>query len=207
MAFIDTMPATSATGPLRDMYGKQERAYGYVPNYAKTFSHRPQVMQLWADLQKGIRQHIDRRRYELVTVAAAMAVRSTYCSLAHGQMLTEFYSQEDVLAIVNDSPDSPLSPSERMMFRFAGKIARDATSVTAAEVDELRTAGFGDAEIFDIAAAATARSFFAQLCEGLGTIGDHAYPRLDPSLKDALTVGRPLEFSDPERLSPERALA
>lgn len=182
------------------MYGLQQRKYGYVPNYAKTFSHRPEIMKLWADLQYGIRKHMDKRRFELVTVAAALAVRSTYCSLAHGKALTEFFTVDEVEAIVGDADDSPLSESDKLMLRFARKVARDAASVTAGDVDLLKATGFTDAEIFDIAAVATARTFFAQLCEGLGTTGDNTFSSMDRRLRKALTVGRPLDYAAPERL-------
>jgi alkylhydroperoxidase family enzyme len=88
MAFIKTTAPSDATGETRAMYARQQAAYGYVPNYAKVFCHRPEVMKLWADLLYGIRRNLDRRRLELVTLAAAHEVRSSYCSLAHGKALT-----------------------------------------------------------------------------------------------------------------------
>jgi uncharacterized peroxidase-related enzyme len=203
MAFIETVPPKVATGDVREMYSRQQRKYGYVPNYAKTFSQRPEIMKLWADLLYGIRKHMDKRRFELVTVAAAMAVRSTYCSLAHGKALTEFFTVDEISAIVHDADGSPLSDEEKLMVRFARQVARDAASVTAGDVDQLKAAGFTDTEIFDIAAAATARTFFAQLCEGLGTIGDHTFSSLEESLRSTLTVGRPIDFTPPERLDEE----
>jgi uncharacterized peroxidase-related enzyme len=201
MAFINTVAPAEAHGEVRDMYERQQRKYGYVPDYARVFSHRPEVMKLWADLLYGVRRNMDKRRFELVTVAAAMAVKSTYCSLAHGKALTEFFSSDEILAIVTGSEEAPLSEAEVLMIRFAGKIARCAVDVTAGEVEKLRSAGFSDAEIFDISAVATARTFFAQLCEGLGAIGDHRYPEMDDDLRKVLTVGRRLEASPRQRLA------
>lgn len=201
MAFINTVSPAEAHGPVRDMYDRQQRSYGYVPNYAKVFSHRPEVMTLWSDLLYGVRRNMDKRRFELVTVAAAMAVRSTYCSLAHGKALTRFYSSDEVRAIVTDAVDAPLTASEREMMRYARKIARSASEVTAEDVGRLLTHGFTDAEVFDISAVATARTFFAQLCEGLGAVGDHAYESMDDRLREILIVGKPLEVTGPERLA------
>ena len=200
MSFIETLRPAEAKGAVREMYQRQQNHYGYVPNYAKVFSHRPEIMKLWSDLLRGIRQHMDARRFELVTVAAATAVRSTYCSLAHGKALTQFFSSDEVVRIVADDDDTPLDGAERIMFQFARKVARNAASVTAGDVEQLKACGFTDAEIFDISAAATARTFFAQLCEGLGATGDHPYSMLDERLRKALTVGRPLDFSEPETL-------
>jgi len=201
MSFIQTMRPAEATGAVREMYQRQQDHYGYVPNYAKVFSHRPEIMELWSDLLSGVRRNMDRRRFELVTVAAATAVKSTYCSLAHGKALTEFFSAEEVVRIVADDDSSPLGDAERTMFRFARKVAREASRVTAGDVEQLKAYGFSDAEIFDISAVATARTFFAQLCESLGAAGDHTFAMLDDSLRKALTVGRPIDFSEPETLN------
>jgi uncharacterized peroxidase-related enzyme len=195
MAFIDTVAPTQAEGDVREMYQRFEGKYGFVPGYTQLFSHRPEVMQLWADLLYGVRRNMDKRRFELVTVSAAMAIGNTLCSLAHGTALTEYFSDREVLAIVNDTDDNPLIEAERAMVRFARKIARQAANVTAADVAELKEHGFDDAEIFDIAAVATARTFFAQLCEGLGVVSDDAYSSIDPQLRAALAVGRPIEFT------------
>ena len=37
MAFIETIPVRKADEPTRNMYERQQSAYGYVPNYAKVF--------------------------------------------------------------------------------------------------------------------------------------------------------------------------
>lgn len=200
MAFIATTRARDATGSVLEMYARQQAKYGYVPNYAKVFCHRPEIMRLWAELLSGIRRNLDRRRFELATVGASLAIDSSYCSLAHGGALTEFYSADEVRKIVEDADDGPLTPAERAMVRFARSVARNATGVTAADVDTLKRHGFTDAEIFDIAAAATARTFFAQLCEGLGAVPDPAYRELDAPLRDCLTVGRPIDDALPDRL-------
>jgi uncharacterized peroxidase-related enzyme len=200
MAFISTIPPEAATGEVLAMYRRQQGKYGFVPNYAKVFSHRPEIMQLWADLQIGIQRHMDRRRFELVTVAAALAIRSSYCSLAHGNALTAFFEADEVRAIVANSDDMPLTAAEKAMMDYARKVARNATSVTAEDTESLRAHGFGDAEIFDITAAATARTFFAQLCEGLGATPDVAYRDIDEQLRTALTVGRPIDDSAAEKV-------
>ena len=99
MAFIDTNHAPELDDEVRAMYARQAAHYGYVPNYAKVFCHRPEVMRLWAQLLSGVKRHMDKRRYELTTFAAAHALRSTLCSLAHGKALTEFFSTEDIQAM------------------------------------------------------------------------------------------------------------
>jgi len=194
MAFIEIIPASDISDEVRAMYARQQAHYGYLPNYAKVFCHRPEIMQLWAQLQSGIKRHMDKRRFELVTFAAAHALRSTLCTLAHGTALTQLFSMEDVMAMGRGEAPKSLSPAEAQMMVFARKVARDASSVSAGDVDELRQLGFSDAEVFDIVATAAARSFWTKVIESLGVEVDPPFQVLSDEFRKALTVGRPINF-------------
>jgi len=201
MSFIETVPVAEATGDVRRMYEQNQARLGYVPNYAKVFSLRPQVMDGWAQLQKSIRSTMDSRRFELVTLAAARALRSSYCSLAHGRVLeTQFFSADDVTRIARRDADSPLEPAEVAVMAFAEKVVRQADAVTREDVEILRSHGLTEGEIFDVAAAAAARCFFSKILDALGAEPDASYEALSPDLRDALTVGRPISRKGPETL-------
>src|SRR5215470_10591149 len=105
------------------MYERQQAHYGYLPAYARVFCHRPEIMGLWAQLQSGIKKHMDKRRFELVTFAAANALRSTLCSLAHGKVLTEFLPAADVQAIARGEAPQSLTAAEVCMLAFSRKVA------------------------------------------------------------------------------------
>jgi alkylhydroperoxidase/carboxymuconolactone decarboxylase family protein YurZ len=78
MAFILTVSETEATGRLRELYDNNIQNRGSVPNYVKAMSLRPEVIDAWQNLISAIRSPMDLRRYELVTIAAAAALRCTY---------------------------------------------------------------------------------------------------------------------------------
>jgi uncharacterized peroxidase-related enzyme len=202
MPFINTTPPADATGDVRALYERQQTAWGFVPNYARPFCHRPEIMTLWADLQRGIRSHVDPRRFELVTLAAALALRSSYCSLAHARALQTFFTTEEIKAIVagGDAARTVLSEAEVAMMAYAAKVATTPWRVTAGEIAALKAHGFSDAEVFDIAAAATARRFFSGLAEGLGCEADADFLEMDEGLRELLTVGRPISFRPVERI-------
>jgi len=193
VAYIETVPSPADNEELRAMYERQQAHYGYLPNYAKVFCYRPEIMGLWAQLQSGIKRHMDRRRYELVTFAAANALRSTLCSLAHGKLLTEFLSVEDVQAIARGEAPHSLSAAEAAMMVFGRKVARDASAVTADDLELLKQHGFTDAEIFDISATAAARAFWTKMLDSLGVEVDAPLRAMSPELRNALTVGRPID--------------
>lgn len=193
MAFIRMIPVAEADGAVREMYRQLQGALGYVPNWAQAFSLRPGVRDGWVALLKSVQANLPARTYELATLAAARALRSSYCSLAHGRVLAEkILDAPAVTAIALDAPDSPLPPRERAMMAFAEKVAVEADRITAADVEDLRAHGYRDEEIFDVAAAAAARCFFSKLLDALGVQADSTFNELDPALRRALTVGRPV---------------
>ena len=200
MAFIETIPPADATGEVRAMYERQQDSWGYVPNYAKVFSHRPEVLARWGRLLAEIRRPMDARRFELVTFAAAHELRNTACALAHGKALTRFFDPAAVLAMAEGGDVPGLTEAEHAMMAFSRKIARDATTVTQADADALRASGLSDPEIFDVAATAAGRAFFTKLLDGLGVLADAAFGALDVAFVEGLTVGRPLDSAAPEGL-------
>lgn len=202
MAFLHTVPVGDAMGPVREMYTRYQKLLGHVPNYAKAFSLRPQVMDAWTALLKSIRENMSLRSYELATLASARALGSSYCSLAHGSILAEkVLDPESVVEIAQGA--GALGPKDEALLAFSEKVARSASDITRADVEELRAHGFRDEEIFDIAAAAAARCFFSKLLDAVGTEPDASYLEMSPPLRAALTVGRPISREPVERIESE----
>lgn len=203
MAFISTTPAEAATDDVKSMYLRQQSAYDYVPGYAKVFCYRPELMSLWADLQRGIKRHIAPREFELVTVASAVALRSTGCSLAHADKLRAFFNDEEIRAIVEGRglAEGVISAADAAMIEFAAKIARDASGVTHADVELLKAHGFTDEQVFDFAVTAAARAFFTKVVDGLGATNDHDFADFDRPLRECLTVGRAIRVGERERIT------
>jgi uncharacterized peroxidase-related enzyme len=199
MAFISAIPEDQAPDDVKRMYDQDLEKKGYIPNYSRVFSHRPQVMEAWAGLLRAIKFNLDTRRFELVTLAAARALRNSYCALAHGSILRQkFYSPEQLALIAEDYRRADLTPAEAAMMAFAEQVARDAAAITRSDVDGLRGHGFSDAEIFDIAATAAARCFFAKTLDALGAEPDEIYLEMEEKLRQSLTVGRPISGQSKE---------
>jgi uncharacterized peroxidase-related enzyme len=202
MAFIRTIPVAEAEGPVREMYQQAQRRFGHVPNWAQAFSLRPAVRDGWAALLSSIQGNLPVRSYELATLAAARALGSSYCALAHGSVLAEkVFDAATVATIATDAAGSPLEPAERALMVFAEKVARRADQITSADIEILRSHGYRDEEIFDLAAAAAARCFFSKLLDALGVQPDSSFNDLDPTLRQALTVGRPVDELPVARLA------
>ncbi|MGA8262799.1 MAG: peroxidase-related enzyme [Arenicellales bacterium] len=193
MPFLKITEPEEASGAVRAMYDKVAQQHGFVPNWATAFSHRPKVLAAWSELLGSIRENMDPCRYELATLAAARALRSSYCMLAHGSVLArDFFDPAKVAAIAEDFRSAQLQDSDVAVMEFAEKVVRDAAAITQADVDKLHEHGLSDREIFDVAAAAAARCFLSKTVDALGIQADGKFASLDDELRGRLTIGRPI---------------
>jgi uncharacterized peroxidase-related enzyme len=195
--FIEA-PEESAVGDdVAEWYERQRNAWGYLPNYALAFATRPDVAEAWNTLNNAVRGHMERRRFELATIAAARAYRSTYCMAAHCKFLRDACGDETtMLAVAADPSGANLDAADRAVMDFATQVARDASSITAADVQQLRDRGLSDPEIVDVVFASAARAFFTKVLDALGVQADvQLGETFDPEVRRQVTVGRPIADS------------
>jgi uncharacterized peroxidase-related enzyme len=187
LMFIQTTSETEAEGKLREIYEGDRKSLGYVPNHARVFSLRPEVLEAWRAFQGSIRKNLRLRRYELVTLAAAMALNCRYCLLAHGAILIKSgVSMDQLRVILTNFNDAGLERDEVAMMEFAQKIIRNANEITQADVDALRALDLEDVEILDITLTATMRSFASKTFDAMGAGPDAVYDELEHQLSDLL---------------------
>ena len=161
-------------------------------NYERAFAQleRSDVLDAWGRLLDVVVSRMDVRRYELVTLAAARRLRSSYCSLAHGKVLLEL--GEPVREIADDRRAAGLDEVEVAIMDFAELVVDDAASIGDTDRQRLRDLGLSDAEIMDVALAAAARCFFAKTLDAMGIRPDASFHELAPELREVLVVGRPI---------------
>ena len=199
MTFTATVSEADATGPVAAMYEQDRAVFGALPNFTRAFSARPEVYAAWRGLNGAIRQSMPLRRYELATLAAARALRSSYCALAHGTLVMGPSLGDDAMApdelratMAAQGDGDGLTETERAVMALAAQVVDDARAVTEADVARLRELGLDDAEIVDVVLAAAARCFFSKTLDALGVSPDAHYGTLDPELREVLVVGRPI---------------
>ena len=191
MAFIELVTDATTTQSMTELFDAERQNRGYVPNYVRLFAHRPAVFRAWGELLGAIKANMDPRRYELVTIAAAQKLRSSYCMLAHGQVLVEQFLSPSVLRnVVRNRRSAGLDDVDVAVMDLAEKVAEDAAAITRLDIEPLLELGLSEDEIFDVVLAAAARSFFTKANDALGVEPDGVYAELEPELQEALTVGR-----------------
>jgi len=160
-------------------------------NFERAFAERPEVYAAWVQLNGAVKAGMDLRRYELATLAAAQRLRSSYCCLAHGSVLASQFG-EPVRDIVLDRRAAGLDEIDVAVMDLAERVVADATSIGDADLRPLRDLGLTQTEIMDVVLAAAARCFFSKALDALGVLPDAGYRDLEPELREALVVGRPI---------------
>jgi alkylhydroperoxidase family enzyme len=160
-------------------------------NFERAFAERPEVYAAWRQLNGAVKAGMDLRRYELVTLAAARRLRSSYCCLAHGTVLLEQFA-EPVREIARDHRAAGLDEVDVAVMDLAERVVEDATSLEDDDLQQLRDLGLSETEIMDVVLAAAARCFFSKTLDALHVLPDASYGELDPELREVLVVGRPI---------------
>jgi len=171
---------------------------GYVMNVSRLWGHQPALHDALAALivQCSDAASLTLRQRAILVCACVSTVGDAYCSLAWGSRLADEASA-GVAASVLRGDDSALEPPERVLAAWARRVVRAPNATTAADVDELRAAGYDDARILAVTAFVALRLAFAAVNDALGAQPDAELAAAAPrEVRDAVTWGRPMAPSD-----------
>jgi uncharacterized peroxidase-related enzyme len=188
MTIIRTIPENEAVDEVAAVYAQDLESLGYVPSHTKAMALNPAAYRAFMALIRSVAKPLGLRRYELVTLAAARGTRSQHCRLAHGAKSLKLFDEEQLERIARDYTDAGLTDGEVEMMRYAEQVGRDASSMTDADAQRLRDAGFSDQEIIDITIAASARVYYGSALQALAVEVDTP-PTLGQPLRAALVDG------------------
>jgi len=187
MAIITAPSQADVSGLTARLYAHDIDDLGFVAGHTRVLALDPEAYAAGEALFDAIAGSMDTRRYELVTLAAALGVGSGHCRLAHGRKSLDIFGRDQLVRIARDYETAGLSPAEVEMMRFAEKVGRSAATMTDADSERLRDAGFADREIVQIALAAAARNYLSRAIQALAIPVDPS--PLDDELQRALLAG------------------
>lgn len=185
MSIIETVAEDEATGLTAEIYAEDRETLGYVPPHTQVMAVNPEAYRAFQQLASAVAGPMDKRRYELVTLAAARAIGSEACLLAHGLKSLKYMDESEIRRVAADYHDADLSEAEVAMMDFAVKVSTDSASMADADSMTLRDLGFSDREIVDIALAAAMRNYFSRALHALAVEVD-VPPSLPADLRVAL---------------------
>src|SRR3982751_4763030 len=135
----------------------QEKA-GFGPNVFSTLAHRPAEFRAFFAYHDALMDKeggLTKTEREMIVVATSNANHCQYCVIAHGAILRIRAKNpliSDQVAINYRKAD--ITERQKAMLNFALKVSRSAETVGEADFDVLKSHGFNEEDIWDIAAIA-----------------------------------------------------
>jgi uncharacterized peroxidase-related enzyme len=192
--FLDHADVTEQAQALFD---EDLAALGFVMNASRLWAYQPEALAMLFRLMSQVASARPFRFRErgILVAACASALGDSYCSLAWGTKLAE-KADAQLAAGVLRGDDSALTEAERAMAAWARRVARDPNGTSTKDVQELRDAGFSDADIFAMTVYVALRVALSTVNDALGARPDAEYRTLAPApVRDAVTFGRPIDAS------------
>lgn len=136
---------------------KQELGFGIVPNIFKSMATNPLILQAnWYKFRATILQGLlPRTLKEMIGILISQANHSEYAKQVHMHGLSALGMAPEVLeTLVEDFDRCPLPDREKHILRFGLMAATDPHRLSNEHVDQLRSFGLNDKELFEIIATA-----------------------------------------------------
>jgi uncharacterized peroxidase-related enzyme len=154
---LDLPPAKLS--PAMDAYFRKcQEKLGFVPNvllaYAFDMAKLETFVAFYNDLMLGP-SGLSKLEREMIAVAVSSQNRCYYCLVSHGAAVRQ-YSGNPLLGeqIVMNYRAARIDKRQRAMLDFAVKLTVQPWAVEDTDREKLRRAGFGERDIWDIAAVA-----------------------------------------------------
>jgi uncharacterized peroxidase-related enzyme len=181
MTWIKTIDEDKATDYLKTYYKKYGDPFEGVPNILKALSLKPESLRRHYDLFKHLttgKSGLSRMQREMIGVVVAKANGCDYCLRHHKKSLYQLTKNPFLIgAIENDFHEADVPEKDIAMLEYVEKLASRSSSIEKKDVAALRSAGFKDIDILDIAQVAAYYSYADRLANGLGV-------ELEPHMKE-----------------------
>jgi uncharacterized peroxidase-related enzyme len=143
---------------LRERILAVQETSGFVPNVFLAFSRRPAEFRAFFAYHDALMEKesgLTKAEREMIVVATSAANDCQYCVVAHGAIL-RIRAKNPRIAdqVAVNYRKAEVSPRQRAMLDFAMKVALDSARIGDEDFPPLRSHGFSDDDIWDIAAIA-----------------------------------------------------
>lgn len=184
---VTTPDPDTATGHVADMYRNDRDDDGFVYAHTRAMAVNPEAHEAFEALIRAVVPSIGLRTYELATLAAARAIGSEHCLLAHGRksLRAGVLDEAQLEQVARDYTAAGLDDADVAVMAYAEKLSTDAATMTDDDTRRLRDAGFTDRQIVDITLAAALRNHLSRALLALAVPVDEV-PGLSASVVAAL---------------------
>lgn len=148
------LPASADAAPSssRPLLEGVQKMLGSVPNLFRLTANSPAALEGYLGLNGALSKgRLQPQTRERIALAVAQINGCDYCLSAHTYLAKNLAKLEDAEIAANRNGSST-DPKADAAVRFAVKLVRERGRVSAADVAEVKMAGFDDAELVEIVA-------------------------------------------------------
>lgn len=133
----------------------QEKS-GFIPNVFLTLAHRPDEFRAFFAYHDALMEkpgNLTKAEREMIVVATSAANQCQYCVIAHGAIL-RIRAKNPLIAdqVATNYRKADLTTRQKAMLDFGMKVSQSAQLVGEADFNMLKSHGFTEDDIWDIAA-------------------------------------------------------
>jgi uncharacterized peroxidase-related enzyme len=174
------------------LFDADQQYMGWVMNVSRLWSWQPESQEALFDLLGAVSDGFSMRQRGVLVAACASTLGDSYCSIAWGGKLAKESDTRTAVGVLTGS-DVGLTRSEKAMASWARAVATDPNAITQEDVDDLRAAGFSDADVFAMTVFVALRLAFSTVNDALGSQPDPELRSFSPpEVIAAVDYGRPI---------------
>ena len=133
----------------------QEKA-GFVPNVFLALAHRPKEFRAFFDYHDALMEKesgLSKADMEMIVVATSAENNCLYCVVAHGAIL-RIRAKHPLVAdqVAVNYRKADITAKQMAMLDFAVKVCNESWAICEKDIEAVRSVGFTDEDIWDIAA-------------------------------------------------------
>ncbi len=177
-ASIEASPAAS-----RPLLEAVKKMLGSVPNLFRMVGNSPAALEGYLGLNSALSKGmLDAKTRERIALAVAEINGCDYCLAAHSYLGKNLAKLDDVEIAANRGGTSA-DPKARAAIHFATQIVKARGHVSAVELQNVKTAGYDDAEVIEIISHVALNTLTNYINNVTGTEID--FPEVAPAKKAA----------------------
>jgi RNA polymerase sigma-70 factor, ECF subfamily len=163
-------------------FGLIQRTHGFIPNFFRAQTSRPDLIEAEAAAIVGILHPEDvlsRKHKEYILLVVSAANLNSYCVAVHCNLLRGLgISPEEGDQIALDYREAGLPEADRQLLEFSLKVGVRPSELRPDDIERLKALGFNEEQILECVAATALNNFANTVQMGLGIEPDFEPPRV-----------------------------
>ncbi len=174
--------AEEVQAEVRALWEPSLEKLGFVPNVLRNYALRPSHLLAWnawyEEAMKG-ESGLTKAEREMIAVVVSVANDCAYCIAAHSAALRKL-TKDPALAdqVAADHGRAPLTPRMQVALDYARKLTLQPHEMREADVEALRSAGWTDEDVMDIAEVTGVFNMSNRMASGLGWVPNPEFESL-----------------------------